>query len=156
MEKIGFKGSSAVRIELNDHGDSVSISTDDASFFSKFSEGYAEIYDLAREYQSKSDETEGNSLEEAVRLARVNVDFSRSAIKTIDGIFGEGTIQKYFRNLCEEVPGFLPDANCILDFLEQVTPVIERLFGGKVDRLSAASRERMAKYQPQDHRRPAR
>lgn len=158
MEKIGFQDQNLTKIELNDHGDYVMVSTDSAAFFDGFAEGYKKISDMANAIPARMEEIEkghgkGSSFDEAIEMSRVVREFSEEAVGTIDGIFGVGTMKKYFRNVYEEIPNFLPDAGCIMDFLEQVTPIVEKLFDRKVERLMAASKERMAKYQPQDHKR---
>ena len=89
-------------------------------------------------------------------MSRVNVDFSKEATVIIDGIFGSDTVKKYFRNIYSEIPDFLPDTDCIIDFFEQITPVIEKLFDRKIEKQKAASKARMEKYQPQDHKKPQR
>lgn len=95
-------------------------------------------------------------MDKTAEMSGVNVGFSEAAATVIDGIFGEGTLRKYFRDIYEEIPDFLPDADCIMDFLEQVIPVMEGLFGHKIERQREAGRARMARYQPQDHKKPGR
>lgn len=162
-KKIGIKSIDLTKIELNDAGDYITVTADSPTFFDGFSAGYKRIAGLADSIPDKLEEIEkryegkedfSGTMDKTLAMSGVNVDFSREAVGVIDGIFGAGTIKKYFRNIYEEIPDFLPDADCIMDFFEQITPVIEKLFDRKIERQKAASKARMAKYQPQDHKKP--
>mgnify|MGYP007003806987 CR=1 FL=1 len=161
-EKIGLKSVNLTKIELNDSGDYITVSADSPAFFDGFAAGYKMIADLAdsiparleeieRKYQGKDDFS--SIMDKTLEMSGVNVDFSKEAAGIIDGIFGPDTVKKYFRSIYEEIQDFLPDADYIIDFFEQITPVIEKLFDRKIERQQAASKARMAKYQPQDHKR---
>lgn len=161
-EKIGIKSVSLTKIELNDSGDYITVSADSPVFFDSFVSGYKRIAELADKVPFQLEEIEkkyngqedfASTMDKTLEMSGVNVDFSKEAARIIDGIFGPDTIKKYFRNIYEEIPDFLPDADCIIDFFAQITPVMEKLFDRKIERQQTASRERMAKYQPQDHKR---
>lgn len=163
MENYKIKGNavSIVKIELNDQGDYVAVSTDDSALFDRFTAGYKRIAELADEAPVKLEEIEKRYegrddfsvlMEKAQAVSQVNMNFSKEAVSVMDGIFGEGTIRKYFRIIYEEIPDFLPDAECFIAFLEEITPVMEKLFGRKMESRRENSRARMAKYQPQDHK----
>jgi len=164
-EKIGLRSISLTKIELNDSGDYITVSADSPAFFDGFAAGYKQIADLADSIPGKLEEIEkkyegredfSSAMNKTLEMSGVNVDFSKAAAGIIDGIFGADTVKKYFRDIYEEIPDFLPDADCIIDFFEQITPVIEKLFDRKVERQRLASKERMSKYQPQDHKKPER
>lgn len=166
MEKtrIEEKNTGLLKIELNSAGDYIVVSADNPLFFDNFAAGFKRIADLADEIPAKLEEIEKkykdnedfkSTMDKSMEMSRVNVQFSKDAVAVIDGIFGEGTVKKYFRNIIEEIPDFLPDVDCILDFFEKITPEIEKLFNRKVEERKKKSKERMAKYQPQDHRRSA-
>jgi hypothetical protein len=161
-EKIGLKSTNLTKVELNDHGDYITVSVDNPTFFDDFAIGYKKISDLADSISVKLEEIEkkyegrediSTDMDKALEISKINVNFSKEAVATIDKIFGTDTIKKYFRNIYEEIPNFLPDTDCIIDFFEQITPVIEKLFDRKIERQKKASKQRMAKYQPQDHKR---
>lgn len=165
MEKIKLQKNEAkiIKIELNDKGDYTAISPDDSSLFDRFVAGYKRIVELSDEVPAKLEEIEKKYAEpegftavmnKTAEMSRVNVDFSNNAISIVDGIFGEGTIKNYFRNCYEEIPGFTPDVECFVEFLEKITPEMEKLFNRKIENQRKKSKERMAKYQPQDHKKP--
>ncbi len=82
--------------------------------------------------------------------------FSEKSAGIMDGVFGEGTTRKYFGDIYEAIPDFCPDLECFLDYWNSLIPVIERLSDHKVKLEKLASKQRMAKYQPQDHKKPVR
>ena len=165
MEKVKLSGNGAslVKIELNEHGDYTAISLDDSALFDRFVDGFkhlsqlsdimpGKIAEIEKKYDGKEDFA--SAVDRTLEISNVNAVFSEEAIKVVDGIFGVDTLKKYFRNIYEEIPEFLPDADCILEFFEKITPEIEKLFDRKVEARTAASKARMAKYQPQDHKKP--
>ena len=160
VTRISEESVKLLKIELNDPENYIVLSTDDSTLFDRFVAGYKQIFNMADEkpklidniekkYKGKDDFT--SVIDKTVAISKINVDFSNEAVAVVDGIFGEGTIKKYFAKIYEEIPEFLPDAECILDFLEKITPKMEETFNRKLERRKA----RMAKYQPQDHKKPA-
>lgn len=167
MEKIKIEknGTSLVKIELNDMGDYVAISADSQNLFDKFAAGFKHIADLADELPKKlaeiekkyADRTDFNAvMDKTIESSKESVKFSEEAVNVIDSIFGEGTVKKFFRNVYEEIPDFLPDAECIIDFFEKISPIMEDLFNRKIEGYKKASQERMARYVPQDHKKASR
>lgn len=150
-------------ITLNKHDDKIEISADDASLFDRFANGYDSIMKMVDEVPSKIDsaekeyaEKEDSDIQKAVSVSRVRVEFCQEAIKIIDEIFGEGTAKKSFRDGYETIPDFLPDEDMFIAFFEKMTPIMEDIFDRKMKRQEKASKARMAKYQPQDHKKPQR
>lgn len=150
-------------IVLNDYGDSIFVSASDAMLFENFVNGYKKIVELSDQLPQKLESIEKKyegktgfeaQSSKAIEMSKETVSFSSEAVVIIDGIFGEGTTKKYFRNLYEKIPSFLPNADCFVEFMENITPEMERLFKQKIELQKKESRERMAKYQPQDHKRP--
>jgi len=95
-------------------------------------------------------------MEKVAAIAGINVEFSKEAVRTVDSIFGEDTVKKVFRDTYNHIPDFLPSVHLLTDFFEQVTSYMEKLFNRKLEAQEKASKARMAKYQPQDHRPPQR
>lgn len=163
--KVENSSVEAIKLVLNNKNEYIMISPDDTAMFDRFATGIRQIVGMADEMPKKLDEIEKqykgktdhqSRIEEAIALARENVNFSREAVKIIDGIFGEGTIKKYFRNLYEEIPDFMPGSDCIIDFFEKITPPMEDIFNRKLDARDKLSKQRMNRIQPQDHKKPQR
>lgn len=157
--ELNLDGAEVDEITLNKHGDKIQISADNASLFDRFVNGYDKIVKMADEMPGKL-ETVGKEFEErgdsdiqkVVSMSKVRVDFCEKAIGIIDGIFGEGTAKKSFRDGYEAMPDFLPDEDLFISFFEKMASIMEDIFNRKMERQKKASKQRMAKYMPQDHR----
>lgn len=160
--KITDSSASLVKVELNSKGDYAVISTDDATLFDRFVAGFKHVSDIADAVPAKLKEIEkkyaqstdtASKMDKVLEISRANVDFSREAVSVVDSIFGEKTVRKYFRNIYEQLPDFIPNPDCILEFFEKVTPEMEKLFNRKMEERDKLRKQRMSKYQPQDHKR---
>ena len=147
-----------LKIDLNDSGDYTVVSVDDETFFERFSEYYKNILekadDLDKRYAELDEKYKDDNSEQAVQKMKERRKFSEYSAQLIDSVFGKDTVKKYFKEIYDEIPDFVPSAECVLSFLEQVTPGIEKLFNKTIIDRDKASRERMAKYKPQDHKKP--
>ena len=142
-----------IKVVLNDEGDHIAISTGDNTFFDRFTAGFLQIADEAASLPGKYYGIKKRygcmkrrSIDKIVDKAKVDSEFSEKAIKIIDNIFGEGTLKKYFRQLYEEIPDFLPDAECFADFFKKISPVMETLFNRKMDAAKKARIESIIKF----------
>lgn len=125
-----------IKLELNDYGDYIAVSPRDNALFERFAAGSKQVADMAgrasrkakkidRKYKGRTDPDSVCSM--FVESAEIQKQFSKDAIKIFDGIFGEGTIRKYFRKFYEEDPDFLPTEIYFTDFLDQITPAMKQL-----------------------------
>jgi hypothetical protein len=138
---------SLAKVFLNSEDDFIYINVKDATIFDRF----AELLQWLEKKEADLREQEKNSKDYAVRdengdIVDVDVDeFLRcSSLRTetckevvnrIDGIFGENTIRKYFHKFYEINPGFVPDDECIYDFLDEMTPILNELFSEREKRI---------------------
>lgn len=130
--------------------DFIVVSGNDISIIDRFLAAGEELEALAAELDKKESEVSENDCKNEMEIRR---EFSEKATVIMDGVFGEGTTRKFFGDVYEVIPNFRPDAECFLDFWDKLIPVIERLSEHKVKLEKLASKQRMAKYQPQDHKR---
>lgn len=130
-----------------DNGSCIYVSGNDASIFERFLKAGNELEELGKEEDEIKDEYDENDYEEAIEIRK---NISKRASEIMDGVFGEGTTDKYFGDVRELIPTFIPDVECFLGYWDSFIPLIERMVGHK-EKLS--SKKRMAKYQPQDHKR---
>ena len=151
-EISGGVDSSVIKIKLNDMGDYTTISVDDDSFFDKLAEMYSNISEKADKFDSemtelekKKSESENDSTEITIDAIRKKREFSEEVAKAVDSIFGDGTVKKLFRSVYEEIPDFVPSAESIITFLENVKPEMEKAFGREFEEREKASKARMAK-----------
>ena len=134
-----------IKVVLNDEGDHIAISTDDLPLFDRYIAGLKRIGDMTDEMPEKLEKVEkkyqgmkgqssaASTADRVLETARLNIAFSEEVISIFEGVFGEGVLKKYFRKLYEEVPDFMPEAECFTDFIQKMTPVMEELFGRKID-----------------------
>lgn len=150
-------------VEINTHGDKIHISPDDSAMMDNFVKCFDNVLKMSEECEKKCAEIEKsyagkegieNDIAMMVELSGVNVEFSEKSSKEIDNIFGEGTVHFYFRDHYEKIQNFLPGLACFLDFFAQISPVMEDIFGKTARNIEDLSKAKMAKYQPQDHKRP--
>lgn len=133
--------------------DFIVVSGNDISIIDRFLAAGEELESLGAEMEKKESEIGGDGHKEEMELHR---EFSQKAEKIMDGVFGEGTTRKFFGDVYAVIPNFQPDAECFMDFWDSLIPVIEKLSEHKIKLEKLASKQRMAKYQPQDHKKPQR
>ena len=157
--KIGT-GLELKKLELNEFGDYISVATGKANqqmfddfvalckVVTKKSEEYNEkCKELSEKY--KTDDGLDNVLEKVTAFSCLEREFAKEVTVLIDGVFGEDTVRKYLRKFYDSIPNFVPGVSCFIDFIEQITPVMEQLF----DQKALFDKSKMRKYQPQDHKR---
>ena len=71
-----------------------------------------------------------------VQFSRLRTETYKESAGRIDDIFGEGTLRKYFRKFYEVNPDFVPDDECLYDFIEEMTPILNELFADRSKRLA--------------------
>lgn len=140
------------RVYVGGGDDFIVISGNDISIFDRFRAAGDELEMLVLEMEKKESEvTEEKDFKKEIEDRK---HFSERATSIMDGVFGEGTTRKFFGDVYDEIPDFQPDLECFIDFWDSLIPVIERLSEHKIKLEKLASKQRMAKYVPQDHKRP--
>lgn len=148
-------------ITLNKFGDKIFVSGDDANLWERFGDGYKKFIELAEKSENKLAELEKKypandgepDSDHTLEELKIRTELCESTLHIIDDIFGEGTAKKSFREQYEAIPEFLPDEDKLTAFFDVMTPIMEDIFKRKAERSREASKKRMGKYQPQDHKR---
>lgn len=130
--------------------DFIVVSGNDISIIDRFLVAGEELESLAVELDKKESRTGEDDYKKEMEIRR---EFSEKAAAIMDGVFGDGTTRKFFGDVYAVIPNFQPDAECFIDFWDSLIPIIERLSEHKIKLEKLASKQRMAKYQPQDHKR---
>ena len=157
---LNLPGKEPDEIILNRHGDKISVSADDAGLWQRFLKGCKEIVEISGGFSASmgeikvldTDDFEAEAYK-AVEASGGRMSYCVKAAEIIDGIFGEGTLRKSFRDDYDKMPNFVPDEERIIAFFETIAPIMEEIFGKKIERLNQESKARMEKYIPQDHKR---
>ncbi len=140
--------------------DFIVVSGNDTSIYLKFVNARKRFLSLADELENeelkikekyKTDEEIGDEDEE--KLLTLYREFSEKSEKIMDGVFGEGTTRKFWGDVYEVIPDFIPKVEAWMDYFDSLIPVAERLSDHSEHLEKLASMKRMAKYQPQDHKR---
>lgn len=168
MEEIKNKNITEDRIEnrvqltkvyLGSGDDFIVLSGNDISLFDKFLAAGDNIISLSnameesiKEIKNKISEND-NQFSEVSEIIEERKKFSEEAANIMDSVLGENATKKFFGDVYKEIPDFLPDVECFLDFFDSLIPVIEKLSGHKEKLEKLANRQRIGKYQPQDHKR---
>lgn len=129
------------------NGECITVSGNDISIVERFKKAGDDLEVLADRTAEK--DSKELSLDEKIALRK---EFSEEAEKIMDAALGKGTTRKYFGDVYEDIPEFKPDVECFFDFWDSLIPVIERLAEHKVRLEKLAGKKRMAKYQPQGHK----
>lgn len=138
------------RVYVGGGDDFIVVSGNDISIIDRFLAAGNDLEALASEMEKEEEETDEKDYKKQIDERR---HFSDKAAEIMDGVFGEGTTRKFFGDVYAVIPNFQPDLECFLDFWDSLIPVIERLSEHKIKLEKLASKQRMAKYQPQDHKR---
>lgn len=140
------------KLYLNEYDDFIYINESDSGTFDRYAEFLrwldekdAELKIKEKEFRKtykdgivkydEDGEVVGVDVAALSALSRIHSDTYREVCGKIDFIFGEGTCKKYFRVMYEVNPNFVPDDECIYDFLEEITPVMNQLFSDRKKRI---------------------
>ena len=111
------------KIKVNDEGEYIEVSVNDSTFFDRFADLLVWVGDKEKELKQYGDTHKADTLEdmEVVReVMRKRTQTYQECCQRLDVLFGEGCCRKVFGDI-------IPDDLLIMDFLEQLTPVIEEL-----------------------------
>ena len=131
------------KVFLNSDDDYIYINEKDATIFDRFAafmkwleEKEADIRKKEEEYVKVGEdgEVEDVNADAFVQFSRLRTETYKESAGRIDDIFGEGTLRKYFRKFYEVNPDFVPDDECLYDFIEEMTPILNELFANRSNR----------------------
>lgn len=131
-EKLNFDDGIRL-VAINDRGDCASIPSSDTTFperivaFINWFERAAE--EFAKEEPPKQKMEEPLDLDAWEKWLEKRTAVCSKACDEIDGLFGKG--------VCENAFGVsVPDEHCILDFMEQMIPFINRAFSERGEKIA--------------------
>ncbi len=149
MESLRIKSGSGIKeiaVE-NQKGEVVSvlrIDVDNGDIVTSFSrliwnlehmpEEFKENVEELKEKYGDRPEDEKASFEEIVDISRMNVSLLKRCAEEIDKVFGVDTVRNVFKESYDLNENFVPDEDALLDFIEEVIPVMEKLFEHKFAR----------------------
>ena len=142
------------KVYIGNGDDFIVVSGNDMSIYLKFVNARNRFMSLADSLEKEELKIKEISEEDERELLKLYRDFSEESERIMDGVFGEGTTRKFWKDVYEVIPDFIPKVEAWTDFFDSLIPVAERLsdHSERLEKLS--SMKRMAKYAPQDRKRP--
>ena len=140
------------KVFLNSQDDFIYIDEKDAAIFDRFADLLKWLDEKGNDLSKKEKEIESQygkdivtrdedgdivdfNIDAFVALSKTRTDTYREAAAKIDRIFGQDVIRKYFRLSYEINPDFVPDDECIYDFLDSMTPVLNQIYADRAKRV---------------------
>lgn len=150
------------KVHFGSGDDYIVVSGNDASLYKDFLDARDKFLLMAKDLEEKEKDIKGKysggstdfTREDEDKIYGLKVTLAEETAKIMDGIFGEGTTRKFWGDVYAARPNFIPDVEAIMDYFDALSPVIERMTNHKVDLVNLASKQRMAKYQPRDYKKP--
>jgi hypothetical protein len=150
-----------LKVYLNDYDDFIIIDANDSTFVDRYTNFIRDLEEMQKELEEKGKEygeeykenpmiSEGENgdavvdVEQLIKFNEVKTQILKRCVESIDSVFGENTIRKYFRMSYEINPDFVPNEDCIRDFMEEITPAIKMIYdirGKKIKRKYSKSRK---------------
>ena len=140
----------------------ITISGNDASIYMKFVKARSKFLSLAddldnkelairEKYKGKEDaEISDEDMEKILGLYKNLYEESKGIM---DGVFGEGTTEKFWKDVFDSISDFIPTMEAWMDYFDSLIPVVEKMSSHSERLEKLSSMKRMAKYQPQDYKR---
>lgn len=142
-----------VKVYLNDSDDYIYINDRDTSVVDRFAEFIKWLEEKEKDISTKQAEFEKQygkdiithdedgeiddiNVDALVAFCKVRREIYLEATDQIDRILGQDAIKKFFRVSYEINPDFVPDDECLYDFIEAITPVLNQVFEGRAKRIS--------------------
>ena len=140
------------KVFLNSQDDFIYIDEKDAAIFDRFADLLKWLDEKGNDLSKKENEIESQygkdivtrdedgdivdfNIDAFVALSKTRTDTYREAAAKIDRIFGQDVIRKYFRLSYEINTDFVPDDECIYDFLDSMTPVLNQIYADRAKRV---------------------
>ena len=133
--------SSLKKIKCNDYDDFIVIDVSDKRTFEKFSNLLNRCTEISDNFQKEMSnkntiETDDEDLKikQTLEVCQTDIKYINELITEFDGVFGKDSVYKVFRENYENDPEYIPDESQLVDYLEALIPIMEKLFGERFQR----------------------
>lgn len=141
------------KVYVNEYDDYILIDPGDHTFLGRFAdfihwlEGkQVELDKISADMKAKysgremfKEDEEGNidiDTEQLADLINIQTSAYKECREKVEELFGQDALKKYFRLSYEINPNFIPDLDYIFDFIEEITPVLEKTYGARAERIN--------------------
>lgn len=146
MSDLQIKIESTVKkIKCNDYGDYIAIDVSDKRVFEKYSTLLDNCNKISDRYSADTkdllvvpdNESEEEQRDRILKVCRTDVNYINEIIVQLESVFGKDAVRKVCRENYENDPDYIPDESILVDFIEAMLPVMEKLYGERYQRNKA-------------------
>ena len=137
-----------LKVIVNEDGEAIYLNPNDSTFMDRFAKFLARLEAKTKELEKLGEEKdkqyegrvmiseEGDvDIEQLLEFTNIQVEALTEIVKEIDELFGQDTVRKFFKPFYEINPEFVPDADCINDFLENIIPAVNDAYNSRIERI---------------------
>lgn len=137
-----------LKVILNEDDECIYLNPNDSTFMDRFARFLSwldkKTAELDRIGQEKDKQYEGRvmvsedgdvDVEQLLEFTNIQVKALTEISAEIDSLFGQDALRKFFKAFYAINPDFIPDADCINDFLEQIIPAVNAAYDARIERI---------------------
>ena len=137
-----------LKVILNEDDDCIYLNPNDSTFMDRFARFLswldAKSAELERIGEEKDKQYDGRvmvsdegdvDIEQLLEFTNIQVEALKEISAEIDSLFGQDALRKFFKAFYAINPDFVPDGDCINDFLEQIIPAVNAAYDARVERI---------------------
>lgn len=141
MENLEIKVDTGLkRIKVNEYGDTIVLNLEDSTISSRYAKLIQNLEKLADEVERDGGELEKKykdrpvvieddiDTEQVIEKADFRIRYIVRMIEETESVFGKGVIRKVYRECYEEDENFVPTEAAIIEFIDKMNPIMERLY----------------------------
>lgn len=139
-----------LKVIVNEDDEAIYLNPNDSTFMDRFAKFLAKLEKKTKELETlgaeKEKQYEGRAMiseegdvdvEQLLEFTNIQVEALSEIVKEIDELFGQNTVRKFFKPFYAINPDFIPDADCINDFLENIIPAVNDAYNARIERIQA-------------------
>lgn len=155
MEQISMKNTSEEilkKVIVNEQDDYILLNANDSSLVERYMElvkwleekqryyeqqekKFAEKYKDQKAIEQKENGDVEVNTDMLLDLTRMQCELYKETCSRIDAVFNQEVVKKYFRSCYEITPDFVPDEECIIDLINSLSEVVEKIYKTRMERI---------------------
>lgn len=139
-----------LKVIVNDDDECIYLNPNDSTFMDRFAKFLSWLdvksrelekigEDKAKQYEGKDLVSEDGDIDidQLLEMTDIQLGAVKEISEEVDKLFGQDTLKKFYKPYYSINPEFVPDADCINDFLEQIIPQINVAYNARVQRIQS-------------------